>query len=68
VPTAAPTQLNESATSAPSSSSETVAKADENASVSTDPPKADAAKDDAKNASSSRKVKKKHHFHIPIPL
>jgi outer membrane protein assembly factor BamD len=64
-PAAAPTQLNESVSS---SSGEAAAKPDENAS-STDPAKAaDTAKDDPKNASSSRKQKKKHHFHIPIPL
>ena len=56
VPTPAPSQLNESASS---SSGE----ADEKASSSTA-----TTKDDAKNASSSRKPKKKHHFHLPIPL
>lgn len=56
VPAQAPPQLNESASS---SSGE----ADAKASSSTD-----AAKDDSKNASSSHKAKKKHHFHLPIPL
>ncbi len=61
VPVEAPPQLNESALN---SSSE----ADAKASSSTDPAKADPPKDDAKNASSSKKPKKKHHFHLPIPL
>ncbi len=71
IPTVAPTQLNESASS---SSAEAAVEPPANAASSTDPAKADAAKadppkDDPKNASSSsRKVKKKHHFHLPIPL
>jgi outer membrane protein assembly factor BamD len=56
VPAEAPAQLNESAST---SSGEAGAQA----SSSTD-----SAKDDPKNASSSHKAKKKHHFHIPIPL
>jgi len=66
VPTAAPSQLNESASSASGEAAATPPAS--NASSSTDPAKTDPPKDDAKNASSSRKVKKKHHFHIPIPL
>jgi outer membrane protein assembly factor BamD len=55
VPAEAPSQLNESAPSA----------TDEAASSSSQAPN---LKDDSKNASTSRKAKKKHHFHIPIPL
>jgi hypothetical protein len=55
VPAEAPAQLNESA---PSSS------ADASSSSSSAPNE----KDDPKDASTSRKAKKKHRFHIPIPL
>ncbi len=54
VPAQAPTQLNESAST----------------SASDDPSSSSTASttDDAKNASSSQKPKKKRHFHIPIPF
>jgi outer membrane protein assembly factor BamD len=55
VPSQAPAQLNESASSS----------SGEEASSTSAPAN---AKDDAKNASSSQKPKKKHHFHIPIPF
>jgi hypothetical protein len=58
VPAQAPSQLNESASGLAGTSGETAAAA------STETNKSD----DAKNASSSQKPKKKHHFHIPIPF
>jgi outer membrane protein assembly factor BamD len=60
VPAPAPSQLNESASTSPGDAAANTS--------STDAAKADPPKDDPKNASSSRKAKKKHHFHIPIPL
>ncbi len=75
VPSAAPSQLNESASSSSSSGSgeaaATTASSGDPAkgdAATADPAKADAAKDDSKNASSSRKQKKKRHFHVPLPF
>jgi outer membrane protein assembly factor BamD len=56
IPAAAPSQLNESAASSSSGDA---------ASSSSSAPN---TKDNLKNASSSRKAKKKFHFHVPIPF
>ena len=56
VPAKAPSQLNEASTS-------TSAPAD-----SADASTSQTTKDSSKDESTSRKAKKKHHFHIPLPL